>query len=223
MVSRRIKLIASLLCKDDKVLDVGTDHALLPIYLNKNNMVSFVAASDISKTVLVKAHENLVKYNMLDKIPLLLSDGLKDIDSSMFNTLVICGMGFYTIRDILSNADLKTINKMVIQSNNHYDDLRKYIISHGYKIDNEHWICDQNIDYIIFEVSKGDQKLTNEEILCGIYNPENYSFYLKELDKYHSILKKVPSKFNSKIIDIYHIIDIYESYVSKYKTEEKSN
>ena len=52
MTSKRIKFIASLVDTKDKVLDVGTDHALLPIYLIKNNITEVADGSDISKIVL---------------------------------------------------------------------------------------------------------------------------------------------------------------------------
>ena len=52
MVSKRLKFISSLINKDDKILDIGTDHALLPIYLVKNNItdiaVLMVQPLDIS-------------------------------------------------------------------------------------------------------------------------------------------------------------------------------
>ena len=64
MISKRINLIASFLSKNDKVLDVGTDHALLPIYLIKNNLVSRADGSDISDKVLLHARSNVEKYNL---------------------------------------------------------------------------------------------------------------------------------------------------------------
>lgn len=222
MVSNRIKLIASLLSKSDKVLDVGTDHALLPIYLIKNDMVELADASDISSNVLINAKNNLSKSNLSNKINLYLSDGLKSIDVSRYNTLVICGMGYYTIRDILMDSNLETINKMIIQTNNHYSDFRTFIVSIGYKIKEEIWIQDQGIDYLIFNIEKRLQKLSNEEILCGVYNEKNIKYYENEIKKYEEVLKSIPNNLSNKINDINIIVDIYKSYLSREKTEEKN-
>ena len=169
MISRRIRLIASLLDKNDRVLDIGTDHALLPIYLCENDLVTLVDASDVSEHVLQGAKKNIEKYGFQDKINLYLSDGLNDIDVKKYNTLVICGMGYFTIKDIL-NCDLNNINKLIVQTNNHLSDFRKYIISIGFRINKEFYISDQGIDYIIFDLIKGEQELSLEEINCGIYN-----------------------------------------------------
>lgn len=222
MVSDRIKLIASQLNKKDKVLDIGTDHALLPIYLVKNDLVELVDASDISSSVLKNAHDNLVRFDLVDRINLYLSDGLKNIDISKYNTLVICGMGFYTIRDILRNADLKTINKMVIQANNHHSDLRRFLVSNGFKITNELWIFDQGVDYLIFYVERGTQVLSDEEFICGIYNPSNSDFYRKEMIKYENLLKEIPIKFTDKIQFVTYVHDLYKLYASREKIVGKS-
>lgn len=46
---KRIETLASLVDKDAYVLDIGTDHAYLPIYLYKNNITKSIVGSDISK------------------------------------------------------------------------------------------------------------------------------------------------------------------------------
>lgn len=222
MLSNRIKLIASQLNKNDRVLDIGTDHALLPIYLVKNNLVELVDGCDISSSVLKNASDNLSRFNLANKINLYLSDGVKNVAIAKYNTLVICGMGFYTIRDILNNANLNTIDKMIIQTNNHHSDLRRFIVSKGFKINNELWICDQGVDYLIFRIERGSQVLSNEEAICGAYNPLNSEFYRKEMIKYKNLLRKIPTKFNDKVQFVTYVFELYKSYASREKTEGKS-
>ena len=38
MITKRLKTIADLIPKDSSVIDIGTDHAYLPIYLYQNNI-----------------------------------------------------------------------------------------------------------------------------------------------------------------------------------------
>ena len=106
MISKRIKYISSFIDKDDKVLDIGTDHALLPIYLYENNITNLVDGSDISDKVLENAKQNISNHKLDNKICLYLSDGTKNIDVAKYNTFVITGMGFYTIKNILDNSNL---------------------------------------------------------------------------------------------------------------------
>ena len=220
MVSKRIKIIASLLDKSDKVLDVGTDHALLPIYLYKKDLVELVDASDISSNVLLGAKSNIEKYNLSNKISLYLSDGLKNIDIKKYNTLVICGMGFFTIKSIL-DADLSPINKLIIQTNNHLSDFRKYIASKNFMIRKEVYIFDQGIDYIIFDIKKGHQVLSDDEIQCGIYNRDNIDYYKKQIDNISLILENIPHENQKKREELKLLINIYKKYLSREKTEEK--
>lgn len=220
MISRRIRLIASLLDKNDRVLDIGTDHALLPIYLCENDLVTLVDASDVSEHVLQGAKKNIEKYGFQDKINLYLSDGLNDIDVKKYNTLVICGMGYFTIKDIL-NCDLNNINKLIVQTNNHLSDFRKYIISIGFRINKEFYISDQGIDYIIFDLIKGEQELSLEEINCGIYNSENTLYYKNQINKLSEILKSIPSDNTKKRNELELLISTYNKYLIKDKTEEE--
>ena len=53
MVSKRIRFISSLININDKVLDIGTDHAFLPIYLIKNNITTLDDKSDPSAIVVM--------------------------------------------------------------------------------------------------------------------------------------------------------------------------
>ena len=212
MVSKRIKFIASLIDKNDSVLDIGTDHALLPIYIIKNNITKIADGSDVSKTVLLNAEKNIAKYHLQDEINLYCSDGISNIDVSKYNTFVITGMGYYTIKDILSNNKFKHINKLIIQSNNNHEDMRKFINSIGYKIISDFYIKDKDKPYLIIHAEKGKQTLSDIEYVCGIYNKNNTWYYKYMINKYEGILKLIPDCDKS---DIEKDINCYKEYLSK--------
>ena len=217
MISKRIKFIASLIDASDKVLDVGTDHALLPIYLVKNNITKVADGSDISSVVLENAKNNLIKYKMDSIINLFCSDGIKSVDINKYNTLVITGMGFHTIKDILDNGNLDGINKMIIQSNNNHEEFRKYINSINYKIISDYYIFDKGKWYLVSLISKGKQMLSGIEYVCGLYNINNKEYYKYIIKKYKNILKNVPPMEQDKIkIQI----EYFNKYLSKEKTED---
>ena len=184
MINLKLKTIASLIEKDDIVLDVGTDHAFLPIYLMKNNLCKKVIASDISENALKSAKENISKAKL--KISLYLSDGIKNIKEK-YNTLVIAGMGTNTIIDILKNQQLP--NKIILSSNNHLDVLRKYMNEINYKIINEVVVKDKNKYYDIIVYQKGNELLSKSEILYGKAKNKDYLNYLYQTKK--EIYKKV--------------------------------
>ena len=93
----RIKTIASLVDKDSKLVDIGTDHGYLPIYLYENEITKNVTGSDISSNALKFAKANFEKHNLSYKIKLIVSDGFKNLDEK-YDTAVISGMGTDTIK-----------------------------------------------------------------------------------------------------------------------------
>lgn len=190
MKSLRLETIASLVDKDSKVIDIGTDHAYLPIYLYKENITYNITATDISSKVLESSLKTLKKYNLDTKIPLVLSDGFKNINES-FATAIIAGMGTTTIINILENA-IYLPNTLIIETQNDYYILRKYLNSLGYKIDKEIVILEKGIYYVIIKYIKGLDTLSKEELLFGKSNNKEYFNYLYNLynDLYNKSHKK---------------------------------
>lgn len=217
MVSSRLKLLASFIEKEDRVIDVGCDHALLPIYLVKNNICTLADGSDIKKSIIDNALLNVKKYKLERQINLFVSDGLNNIDLSKYNTVVIAGMGFLTIKKILDYNIPSNIEKLILQTNNNHEFLRRYLLKKRFYITKEVAIKDKNINYLLFVVSRNKNKISNSEMLCGLYNKDNIWFYKEELSKNQEILNLIPkskfmlrSKYKKKI-------KIYNKYISERK------
>lgn len=48
-ITKRLEKIAKLVDEGKKVIDIGTDHGLVPLYLAKNEISKEILATDISK------------------------------------------------------------------------------------------------------------------------------------------------------------------------------
>ena len=117
MLSLRLNASASFLNPTDKVADIGADHGYLGIYVTQNKLVDSIILTDIKETALQSARKNVAKAKL--DIPLIVTDGLKELDTENLNTLVISGMGTSTILHILSNQEkIKPIKKLILQSDN---------------------------------------------------------------------------------------------------------
>lgn len=195
----RIKALASLVDKDSKLIDIGTDHALLPIYLYENKITKNVTGSDISSNALEFAKVNLEKHKLSDNIKLIVSDGFDNLDDE-YDTAVISGMGTDTIKKILDRENLP--KKLIISSHKNVDKLRLFMNKKGYKITKEIIIKDNNIYYDIIKYEKGKEILSNYDILVGKSNDSEYKLYV--LDKYKKIYAK--SK-NNKYLEYINIIE----------------
>ena len=188
MISNRLKSLVKYVNKDDKVIDIGCDHALLDIYLVKKNIINNVLISDISKNALEQGIENIKKYNLESNIESRCGNGLEVLsDRDNIDTIIISGMGTNTILDILNNEYLNNITKLVIQSNKDYDLLRREVIKLGFIISNEEVIVDNDKLYINIVFIRGNKEYTQLELKYGtstMINKEVYYKYLiNKLDK----------------------------------------
>ena len=182
----------------EKVFDVGCDHGLLSISLSKNHTV---VASDVSESCIKKALSNVEKAHANVKV--IQSDGLDNLDIDKKDSLVIAGMGAYTVLKILNKNIDKVPNTLIIQANNNHDVLRKKIVSMGYFIDVEkHLYIDRW--YTIIRFKKGKKKYHKLDYLLGITPDIEYvKFNLKLYDK---MLKDIPNKYFIKRIKIKNLI-----------------
>lgn len=220
-ISNRLKCISEFIEDNDKIIDIGCDHALLDIYLmnNKNNIN--LIASDIHEGAIKNAKKNISKYALLDKIDLRLGDGLNVINENEVDTIIIAGMGYYTIEKILSNNEkMKNIKKIIVQSNTDVVKLRKFVIKLGYKIEDEILVKDKDITYTIIKFTLGKEKYSYEEIYFGpkILSKKDdlfLEYYNKKLLKYENLLLQLPKYEIKNILHHKHLIKIIKKELSK--------
>jgi tRNA (adenine22-N1)-methyltransferase len=93
--------VASLIRESDRVLDIGTDHARLPVYLTERGLCASVTATDISPGPLSRASRTIRAHRLENKIALLMLNGAEGLDPDDYDTVTVTGMGGDTILSIL--------------------------------------------------------------------------------------------------------------------------
>ncbi len=198
MISDRLLQISLFLEYTDTVIDIGSDHALLDIYLINNKLVRKALATDISKKALAFGEANIKKAGLELVIPSVLSDGLKNINLVGYNTLVIAGMGAHTIINILSERKkLKDINKIVISSNNDYELVRTFLSNKGYFLEDEAIVYDKSHYYSVMKFVKSHKKNKKNTLKYGILKIANINYYEEIISKNKTIINKL-KKFTYK-------------------------
>lgn len=195
MISERLKKAASLIEKGSIVLDIGTDHGYLPIYLIENNISIKVYASDNKKEPLENAIKNIKKHNLSTKITPVLSDGLKNINFNDFNYVSITGMGGLNIIDIIRNYNFKDDTYLILGAHNKVKELRIYLMENNYKIVDELFIYDENHYYSLIKAIKTTVKVeySNLELSYGPIILKNkpkelFDFINEKIDKFKTQL-----------------------------------
>ena len=194
MKQKRLQAICAYLNVQDKIIDVGCDHAYVAIWMARLGTQQ-ILATDIHEESLNMARKNMQKKGLENKIALQLGDGLEDISVDEYDTLVIAGMGTSTIIHILADSmKLKTIKKIIIQSNNDLDILRTFMENRAYTLSDETVVEEKKHFYVVMKYVPGIQKLSLEERYFGLFKKENEKYYLYLEEKYNCLLKKVKDK-----------------------------
>ena len=221
-LSKRLQTIADFVKKDAVVADIGTDHAHIPIYLIKNNIISKAYACDINKGPLEKAKEN-INYYGVKNIELRLSNGLEKLKTDEADTVIIAGMGGELIIDILEKGRrfFESKRKFILSPHTKIDEVRKFLLSNGFEITKEDMCIDEGKFYTVIEVKYTENKemYSETELLYGKYLIENkhpvlLRFLKKEEAKYISILLNIGLNEERKT-EFRHRLDIIKDTINE--------
>ena len=196
-ISLRLKAVADLINENIKVIDIGCDHGLLDVFLAKNKNCSCLA-TDISATCLEKANENIKKYDVVDKVTTKVTNGLEAVEYKNYDYIVIAGMGFETIKKILNN---KNPHKLIIQSNNNVEELRRWLLK-KYKLINEKVVFENGFYYVILCLEQGIKKYNYSDYVIGL-NKDNIEYINYLYKKYKKIYYQILNKYIFQRISLY--------------------
>ena len=216
MLSKRLKSLTNYFNKDDKIIDIGCDHALIDIYLIQNNIVDKMIISDIHEGALQQGINNIKLSNLTESIDCRLGDGLTVLnDNDDIDTILISGMGATTIIDILNNDYINKINKMVIQSNNDHEKLRRYITSIGFIITNEEFLIDNNKKYINIVFERGNTNYSDEDYVYGPLLKHNKEYINSLIEEKNKILNNIPNDKDELRLSINKELEMLSDLLSR--------
>ncbi len=160
----RLLTVASFVKCESKVCDVGTDHAYIPIWLIKNGISASALAMDINEGPLVRAKENIEKFDLGEKVKTRLSDGLSKLDKNEADTVIIAGMGGILINRILENAKelLPCIKHFVLQPMTAIEETRKFLAENSLLIEDEKLVREEDKIYTVLSVTHGEMNITDD-------------------------------------------------------------
>ncbi len=216
-VSKRIEKLADCV-KYDKVADIATDHCYIPIHLSKVKTVKKIIACDINEKPLQNGQQHIKDYSLEKIIETRLGDGLSPIEVGEVDTIIIAGIGGSLMCKILQDSleVVKSAKQLVLQPQSDLIGLRKYLISIGFKIDNE-FVVDENRLYTILDCSIGYDEYTKEQFILGKNTicDEPYKKYLKyninALEKIkQQLLNADENKYEIKITELEEEQNIYK-------------
>ena len=165
----RLQCLADWVPVGSRLLDVGTDHGYLPIWLLLNHRISRAIASDLREGPLSRAKKAAEEYGVSSVLTLRLCDGLAGVDLNEIDTIVIAGMGGENIATILKNVPQTTMEHctLLLQPMTRAEILRAFLMEHEYQITRERLVRDRGILYPVMEVHTGSMHLTKGQLYGG--------------------------------------------------------
>jgi len=195
MLSKRLMAVAKMVTPGKRLVDVGTDHGYIPIYLVQNQIIPYALAMDINKGPLERARENIERNHLNSSIKVRLSDGLTALNEQM-DSVVIAGMGGDLIIRILRTGKEKLlgISELILSPHSEIRQVRQYLHNIGFKIIVENMIIDEGKFYTVIKAVPGKEVYAKDiYYIYGKYllihkNPILRDYLEKELIKNQKVL-----------------------------------
>ena len=155
-LSSRLQKIADFIPTNSRVVDVGTDHAYLPIWLLQNNICKSAIATDINEGPLRNAAKDAAAAGVVAHLQLLLCNGLAMCPSDAVDAIVIAGMGGETIAEILAASHWALEKRLLLQPQSKIFELRAFLRRNGCRIADAALVRDMGRIYRVWRVEKGE-------------------------------------------------------------------
>ncbi len=112
--------------------DIGTDHALLPLYLAQNHLCQTLIGVERSPHGVQVARTATRDYS--ETIEIRLGDGLQALSPGEVDSLSLCGLGGFKIVEILKAHPDRVPEVVIAQANRDSSEVRAWGLSSGYHL-----------------------------------------------------------------------------------------
>ncbi len=215
---KRLNKIINLVEKNQRVLDIGTDHGYVPIILYENNITTKVDGSDLRENPIKIAIKNLEKKHLENKIKIFKSNGIEGINVDNYDVFIIAGMGGKNISSILKQK--KITQDLILHPTNNVYELRKTLKSLKYKIVFEEIVLENNVNNIIIKAVKTNGIILSSKstlIIGPILKKDKsnftHNYYVEKMNYYENLYNLSNKTIHKKY---------YKSFKKGIKWKEKN-
>ena len=151
------------------VADIGADHALLPIYLMENGKIDYAVIGELRRKPFLRARAAVKETRFAHKISVRSGDGLEVLMPGEVDTVILAGLGGDVIYSILNQLHAATFLHYILQPMSRAYKVRSFCAKHGWKIEQEVLLCDNQRYYTVLMIMPGDHPyvLTDPELEYG--------------------------------------------------------
>jgi len=168
-LSDRLGLIAELVHHGARVADIGSDHALLPVYLVSAGQCPSAIAGELNQGPFEAASRQVDAAGLKDRIQVRKGNGLAVVQAGEADTITIAGMGGQLIAAILEDGrkagKLSGVKQLVLQPNVGEDAVRRWLTEHDWLLTDERILEEDGKIYeIVVAVRANDAAERNAQL-----------------------------------------------------------
>jgi tRNA (adenine22-N1)-methyltransferase len=174
-LSKRLFKIAEHVPQGSRLADIGSDHALLPVYLAQHGYIASAIAGELNDGPFTAALKQVQEAGLKHTIEVRQGDGLEVIISGEVDVITIAGMGGLLMVQILSQgiSKLEHVQRLVLQPNVGEDVVRRWLMEQGWFLSAEYILQEDGKTYEVLvadrleQVKQLNQALYQDRFLSG--------------------------------------------------------
>ena len=193
-LSKRLQAAAGLISEGNRLVDVGTDHGYIPIYLVENKKIPSAIAMDVKTGPLSRAEEHIRQAGLNAYITCRLSDGLERLQPGEGDSLLLAGMGGNLMVRILKNGTnvRNSFREIILQPQSAQSLVRKEMEAAGWCTEKEDMVLEDGKFYPMMRWIPVKKAGENDGIFCQ--NEAEFVYGRLLLRERHPVLKSYLDK-----------------------------
>ncbi|EFM12782.1 protein of unknown function DUF633 [Paenibacillus curdlanolyticus YK9] len=173
-LSERLEMIASLVTTGARVADIGSDHALLPVFLVLSEKCPSAIAGELNLGPFEAASKQVKEAQLSDRIDVRRGNGMAVLSPGDADTVTIAGMGGQLIATILeegrAQGKLEGVKELVLQPNVGEDTVRYWLSDNHWLLVEERILEEDGKIYEVLRAVRAEAGRAEEQI-AAIYDP----------------------------------------------------
>ncbi|WP_055107435.1 tRNA (adenine(22)-N(1))-methyltransferase [Paenibacillus ihumii] len=166
-LSSRLQHIADRLLPGCRFADIGSDHALLPVWAVKQGAAASAVAGEVNEGPLEAARRQVAEAGLSRSVSVRKGDGLEVIAPGEVDVITIAGMGGALMTSILEAGKdkLAGVKRLILQPNVGEDFVRRWLLEQDWYVSDEAIVAEDGKIYeIITADAVSDAARLNEEL-----------------------------------------------------------
>lgn len=167
-LSKRLGTIASKIERGSRLADIGSDHALLPVFLAQRGIVASAVAGELNPGPYEAALKQVREAGVAPVVAVRRGDGLSVVAPGEVDVVTIAGMGGSLIVHILAAGVVRLagVRRLVLQPNVGEEQVRRWLAANGWYLREEDIVEE---DGKLYEVLTADRCADAERMNRELY------------------------------------------------------